>query len=332
LGDTAINLVNRLRRRHRIDDVSGIAGDDPLTMALLDCVNESARDVLSERMWPWNVRSDGVLVTSASRTGTDASVINGQVAFGVTSFAGTEAEVSADRQARIVITDDATYPGTSFRITAAAKTGSQLLGTLETAWPGTTNGGAADYRTFVAEYALPDTVQKVLSVRHQETPMRLIEVPPHATFDEVVPRPHDVVSADPEFVAIGGMMTPTTTSAVLAPKLRLILWPVPSTALVLHYSYYARPAAMAAATDRLEIPDEVLDVVLDHAFARSNMTAVGNDASMGRAGMVEAMGSAMRKHVASTVDPSRPRSLSSHDRTVRPGGFGVTKYRDVSGL
>jgi len=234
--------------------------------------------------------------------------------------------------ARLVCTSNATYGQTALRLVSASLTGAQLQGTIETPWPGASTVGVGTYRMFVAEYLLPDTVLRVESVRHEETPLRLAEIPAHATFDEVVPRPHDVLGTTPEFVGVGGYVSPTMSGTTIPPRLRMIVWPVTSSALLLHYSYQLRPASLVASTDRIEVPDEMVDVIVELAYAKSNMTAVGNDAGMGRAGMVEAMSSAMRKHSAGSPDPNRVRSLSAHDSSAKTGGYGINRYRGITGL
>jgi len=330
MAQTALTIVNRVLRRHRQEDVSALT--EPLPKVVLDAVNESAREIVAERNWPWNVRSDGVLVTKPPITGTDASIFNGASAFATLAYAGDIEDVTGEFVARVSFPEDATYGDTSFRVVSAVKT-TGLVATIDAQWPGTTVvTTTADYSIFIAEYLLPDTVSKVVSMRHEQTPLRVQEVAPWTSFDELVPRPQDTTDDMPSFVAIGGSAVGTYNSTAGDPKLRAMLWPVPSEALVIHYSYHYRPPAMTVVTDSLPFPDEIVDVVVDLAFAKTQMNMIGNNEKMGLTNMRIAQQMAAAKYANNVSDPSRRRSLGAHDSIRNSRGRDATNYRDVTGL
>jgi len=207
-----------------------------------------------------------------------------------------------------------------------------ILSVIETAWPGTTAIATSDCRMFFAEYLLPDTVQKVVSMRHEQTPLRVQEVAPWTSFDELVPRPQDTSDDMPSFVAIGGSSVGTYQDTAGDAKMRAMIWPVPSSAIVIQYSYHYRPPALTAVGDTLSFPDEIVDVVVDLAFAKTQMNMVGNNEKMGLSNMRLAQQMAAAKYANNVADPSRRRRLGAHDSIKNNSGRDPTNYRDVTGL
>jgi len=102
MAQTALTIVNRVLRRHRNEDVSAFT--EPLAKVILDAVNESAREIVAERNWPWNVRSDGVLVTKPPITGTTGSVTNGSPGVLLHPYSGVETSFIGDFVARVMFT------------------------------------------------------------------------------------------------------------------------------------------------------------------------------------------------------------------------------------
>lgn len=72
---TALQLVNRVRRRMHMSDAADLT--DRLSLVLLDLVNESMSYILETRSWDFDGRSDGVLVTKAAVTNATTTVTNG---------------------------------------------------------------------------------------------------------------------------------------------------------------------------------------------------------------------------------------------------------------
>lgn len=333
MATTALEMVNRVLRRHRQDEVSAFS--EPLPKSVLDAVNEAAREIVSERNWPWNVRTDGVLTTTPAYTGDDAALTHGVNVFAVQSFSAGTSPLAGDFVTRIVLPSDASFGDTAFRVTEVATSGGGVVGYIETTWPGTTKVSIGNYHTyklFACEYLLPATVGKIVSVRHEAAPLRVTELDPWVTFDELIPRAHDTMSDSPEFIGVGGMALGTHTGTPGTKKLRMLVWPVPSESLVLHYTYQHRPAAMAVVTDYLDFPDEIIDVVVDLAFAKTQMNMVGNNPTAGAANMRMAMQTAAAKYQNNASDPSRRRRVGACDSVRSTAGRDPTNYRDITGL
>jgi hypothetical protein len=332
-------LVNRLLRRHGYDDVSSFG--EPETLLGLDLVNQSVRELLAERDYPWNIRNDGELKVfaqltgdaSADTPGTDNSVVDlsGLGATGVTSFTGgTNAGTVV---ARILFTNATSFSDTAMIVRSGTL---PVAGTIRLQLESEFPGGAVtatSWKVFFSEYLLPNTVSKVISVTHQNEPVRLLEAPPYSRFDELIPRPHDNEGANPDVVMIGGQGVATynaDSNAVASKRYRLMLWPIPTTATLLHYSYKERLAELTATDDLLVVPTEFADDVIDRAEALSNLTQRWNDPALAQMQMANSRITAERKWVNATQDPSRRHGLRPHDSGTRRRD--PTRYRDIGSL
>lgn len=322
---TALVLVNRWRRLHRESDVTAFATTDELTTVGLDLVNEAKRDILESRLWPFDIRHDGILQTRASQNGTQASVTNGVATFLLTGFAST-ADLVGSFVSRIAITEDANYGNTAFRVVDAQVVASNTSGTFEQTWPGTSFVVNADWRSFVYEYEAPSTVRALVSARHQEQPIAVHQIGPEIRFDELYPRPTDTRDDSPQWIAFGGELTQTITTGGTAatPAMRILVYPTPDAGTTIHYSYAYRHPDLAAATDNLTGVDiAVEDLIVRLAYARSMFTAVGNEPALGAVLEREVFLRVEALHRGLRRDPYRRNILRSLDAvTPRLTGFG----------
>lgn len=286
------------------------SGQGDSSQAVLDLINAEARDILS-RDWPF-LKRWGVLTTLAASTGTDATVTNGSVAVGLSSVTDVT-EVTGEHVARIAITDDASYPGTSFRIVSGIVSGA-FGGQLETEYPGTTNAGSGDYTLFAAEYLLPETVDGVYQVVFEEHPLDLVFTD-ETELRSGYPRLWDD-TGEPRLVAVGGTETATYDSSGSAPdpKLRMLVFPVPDEAYVLRYQYKRAFADMTATTDTLSgVPEKVIDKIVDMAYAKASLSNIFNDPALGAANLNEARGATDRIRKDSKPDRGRRFTVRSLD-------------------
>lgn len=330
----ALTLVNRVRRRSQLPTVS--AFDAHRSDLVLDLVNESKNAVLEERVWPFDLRHDGVLVTSPAQSeDTNAWVPNGSTSGSIAGGSSLLSDVTGDLVTRIAITDSSDYGSTAFRLVSAETSGSDLNFILETPWPGTTGTvGTRAYQTFSAEYLLPETVRSVLSVRSQEEEIRLAWIDPSLDFPQVIPRPLDEISDDLRWVGVGGFAEGTfdasSQSSADERKMRMIVYPVPDSALVLHYSYVHRHPDLTSASDTLDdVPSGIVDEIVHDAYARLQMSDAGNDTEAGLRNLSVAKRSRRDKARNDRFDPFRRRAirpvdgargLSIRDRLSSPFG------------
>src|SRR3990172_9786427 len=178
---TALTLVNRLLRRHGFDDISILT--EPEGLLGLDLVNQAIRDLLSVRDYPWNVRSDGALNLKGTITGTGSVLISAGTSSASMTVTGSITDFTGAFVTRLLVTSSTTHGDVPLVVSSASLLGATLACNLNAVWPGA-GIVAGDYKFFFAEYLLPDTVAKVVSVRHPEFPVQLLEVAPHSSFDE----------------------------------------------------------------------------------------------------------------------------------------------------
>jgi hypothetical protein len=333
---TALTLVNRLMRRHRYDDVSTFT--TPEAKLALDLVNTSIRDLLAERDYPWNVRHDGELALRGGISGTNFTVITGATPFQDSSISGLAAmsPLAGRVVTRVVIGESgnpADYSATAVRVSDVLVGVGSLSGNLANNWPFTSVVLRASHFV-IYEYVLPDDVAKVVEVRHEETPIKLLQIDQTQGFDDVFPRHWERSGDDPQMVAVGGMSVGTfdnVTADEGVRGLRMMVWPVPSKTMLLSYSYKERVAELVATTDALYAPDEFADDVVNRAEMYSNANAMGNDPDLAALQLRVAASNAAMKYGNSRLDPNRRHVVGAHD-----SGAGrrrdTTKYKDVTGL
>lgn len=280
---TALELVNRVMRRLRLEPQSNFASEP--AAVVLDLVNSAKEDVLASRDWKSDLRHDGAVLTRGPLTSSTGYLYNGGLA---------TADVSLDGHVVEPGTPDPAYTGdiiTRFEYqgdTTAAKVESGMVGTfwrlkflqqdvgfgsgyVDYNWTGD-DTTTAKLKYFVAEYLLPDTVREVVSVTTQSgSPLKLEHVDAGATFDSLFPDMADRYGT-PEFASVGGYDLPTTTSlAALTdqePKLRLILFPIPDDEYRLNYSYYYQHPVLVNPTDKLiGVPPQLVSSIVEKAHA-----------------------------------------------------------------
>ena len=286
---TLIQMVNRVRRKARFQDAVTLTGDD-MTPAIVDALNEGAREVLESHDWDFDMRHDGVLMTVASSTQSEnVSVTNGAVTGGFTVSSFDIDDYATDKVASIVVTSDGSFGDTTFRVPSVTTHATTPAFTVETAWPGTSSAGVGTATIFAQQYLLPDTVRDVTEVRHQERTLHLQFVPREHRFPT---RPHQRISTSIETVYVGSTITATyvTNSASAGSTgLGIMLDTVPSSVLRLDYSYRYRHPEMTLTTDTLVgVPDHIQDVIVDTAFAKLSGTVVMNDPDLANVNRITA--------------------------------------------
>jgi hypothetical protein len=318
---TALVMVNRMNSLLRKGGPSSLSSvtTDPGAVYLV--LLNAAKNEIFTFDWDSDKRHDGELVTVARRsytgtfTATNASTTVTNVAQNhYASFYGSF-------RSRLVLTEDATAGGTSYAITTATHPAADDVYTLETAFHGTGGSGLNGF-VYVVDYQLPATVKDVLSVRHEEDEVKLGFVDRTHTFDRLEPAAHDVQSDSPEIVYVGGTVEATVTSGTPTNALGLMVWPVPTAAYLLSYSYRYLHPQLAATTDVLDAPEALVDLVVDRAVAKAYRSAVANDPEMAdRIDVDVARRIALLQKVNSPA-PARRSVLKSHDHVGGATQFG----------
>lgn len=322
---TLIQMINRVRRRHRFPDVTTLTADD-LVSPVQDALNESARQVLESRSWDFLIRHDGMLTTRprVQASGVVILKLGGLDQISDTVPSTTATDHAGDFVTRARITSDASFGDTSFRVPSVRNFGGQSVYFLDTAWPGSSDL-AASLELFAAEYLLPDTVGDVLSVRHQEQDLELCFVPRQHGFDSVVQRYHESFSDSPRVVYVGAQITSTYDRDQASSGdtgLGMLLYPTPESELALHYSYRYRHADMTETTDTLVgVPNHVVDQIIELAVAKTYISHIGNDINLGAKIRDDAMENLDRLYAMHRPDPARRVSFGSHF-----GGGGRLRY------
>lgn len=273
---TALQLVNRVRRKLRLTDTSDFAKSE--NALLLDLVNESMHMVLELRDWDFDVRHDGHLTAVANSTGNGSALSHG--AGGATMTINESFPVSANSFiARLVFTHDTNYGDTAYRVST---------------WEGTTvtvpNANPAisttspTYSIFANEFVLPADVRKILSVRHQESDIRVEEINRTLQFDSLVQRPQESITDSPEVIYVGGRGLATKSSSANPDTEGIVFmpWPTPSEALDFNYSYCVRHDDLVDVTDTLDNVDNYgLDLIIELAYGRAMQSDFGNNKAEG---------------------------------------------------
>jgi hypothetical protein len=272
-------MVNRFLRKHRMNEVGDFTSEE--ASAALDCINDAKEEVLDTRMWKFDQR-EGVLTTFLTRTAVDTGTFtNGNaVVIGTTTL---DATIDGTHTLRAVPTGSSDRAQTAHQVNYAGAIAGVLSLGLDANFSGTTGSYATTL--FAAEYQWPahsngDTqVRHLLSMTHQERPLRLVEIDKNFRFDSLVTRLHDSLGDDPEVVYYS---RPTISTASIAgtPNTRpgCIIWPVPITQERLDYTYIYAHAPLTAVTDTLvEVPERVLNAIVELAYGFSLNTQFGND-------------------------------------------------------
>ena len=318
---TALQLVNRVLRRVQKSTVSDFS--EHLGAAVLDLVNAAKNEVLESRIWPFDIRHDGVLTLKGSATLSDVDATNGSAQLGTTSLISywDLTKTNFGRVDRIVLDSDADFGNTAFRIRSFNTTPSPDELRLDVEWPGTTVTGASA-TVFSAEYLLPTTVRSVLSVRHQEQDLKLDLIDPSLGFDQLFPRPLDEINDEISWVGIGGQADETVRLGAFgddSTRTRMVVHPIPESDLVLHYRYVYLHPDLSSTSDTLDdVPPSVQNEIVNEAVGHYLLSPLGGDAEAGQALLRERAASTNRKADAARPDPFRRRTIKPLD-TVRGG-------------
>ena len=217
---TALQLVNRSLarvRENKVNDSGTFTSRRGLDM--LEFVEEAKRDILETRIWEFDRRHDRLYLHPQTES-TVISVVNDLTTVGIVGI-GT-VEVTGEFETRLIVTEDSAYGNTSFPLDGATNASGTLVGTLRETWKGTTFTASGTGYLFNASYLIPrhatsatnttDTKEKyrqILSVTHQERPLKLVFVGHDMELDRLVPRRHDSIGSDPRVVYVGGRVRAT---------------------------------------------------------------------------------------------------------------------------
>jgi hypothetical protein len=277
---TVLDLVNRLRRRHRFGDVTSI-GTDSLSLVLLDSLNKAMFRIMEGWDWEEDKKFAGVLKTYPELTSTTGTVTNGSTGMTFGS-AITVPDAFGAASLRVVVTDDTTYGGTSHRITFVTDSSGGEF-TIDTEFEGTTNSGSAELTIFAVEYPLPTNVRKVISMRHQERDMKLVHVSREEEFDRIIPTWHDSIQDEPRIATVGGLIRKTRFDGEAAQETTgALIWPPSENLQYINYTHYSKYAEQTSGSGTFPVEDRTLqDLIVDLAYAESLLMKVGNDMEAG---------------------------------------------------
>jgi len=282
-SSTALQLVNRCLRRLRKNTVADATTfSSREAVDLLEYVNEAKCDVLETRIWDFDRRQDTLNVFGQITPTTLAVANTGADAIDVlfTAAGGDVATTTMNGNfvTRAVITSDSAFGDTSFRLDSAAAAGATVACRWNEPWPGTTDGAGTGY-LFIAEYLIEkhaetsDTDAKyrqILSVWHQERELQLIQAEKDVSFDGFVQRLHQSIGTDPTTVMVGGRAQATRldVNATETDGDVMVVWPVPSSDMVLDFTAVYRHPLLAIPEDTLEdVPLPVENVIVSLATA-----------------------------------------------------------------
>lgn len=283
---TALQLVNRVRRELRWGDTADFTDD--LSKVVLDRVNDAQATIFETWDWDCDIRHDGVLTTVAKVSDFDCQVTAAStVIISVNASLSAELLTAYDRRAvlRFVVTTDSTQSDIAGRIAWGQNVTSGLTAYMAASakWIGSTTTTTSAMDIVANEYGLPSTVRKILSVTSQGEDVRLEEMNRSQIYDRAVQRPHDLIDDGVICVAIGGKSAITgirTEGITIAPTEELyptiLIYPTPSSAYQLNYSYLIQRSDLSATTDTFSADRSLETALVKLAFARCMQDAVGD--------------------------------------------------------
>jgi hypothetical protein len=288
---TGLQLVNRVRRRRRLDDVLSIAAVEDL--AALDSINNAIEEVLSSERWEFDIRRAQIVLKGAITGGTIdvanrySQTIDYTNTDGIDNFDdfSTSQDGTSQYIIRVLPTGSDTYGSTGFRLLYSGGAGptTTVFGVAPN-FP--VEVSAVEATLFYSEYILPDTVRDVVRVTYQQEPLTLEQIDPIVEFDELHPGP-GVDFGPPETVSVGGLdaYTYLYSNGEPDPSLRMIVWPVPDDEYVLDYTYYYRHPELTTATSTLDgVPQNIVAKIVDLAAVQMKTFYEKDYASMVLAG------------------------------------------------
>jgi len=286
-----LSLVNRTLELLRFDAVSTLAGSADPTTLVMAIVNRSARTVLEHRIWSFLVRDAQIRVPRrVSRSGAVVAS-DGSITF-------PEADISQATLGdtftswHLCVTEDANYGETFFQIvsfqTALGGHVPTLSGVgLLSPYAAGTN---LDYVLIPNMRKFPNNVRQVLSVRHQQEPLEVIQESRN-DLNALLPDWHDD-TGEPEIVVIGGLTSPTFNaslsggspiqSQIFGP--RMLIWPAPTVVTILDLDVVWRHPEMTVDADSLTgVPEHINDLIVLRSAVDGLLGQVVSDAERGRA-------------------------------------------------
>jgi hypothetical protein len=355
---TLLQMVNAVRGKLREERVKLISADDDLTTEIKSLINDAGSSILEGDDWEFDVRHDGQLWFPASQSGTGAGFAETEIIDSATSAILFYADDSASGEvfenaaaidlagfrcsgnrlrARIVLTDSA-KGNTSWIISSVDHNVISLVVKISGGFkmPLDTTGNA--WTTYANEIVLPDTVKDVLSVRHEEEPIRLEFIDREMDFDRYVPRSTDSFSSVPDVVHVGGTITSTARleSNVLFPWTDIsveaavtgpgvMIWPPSDSDLHLQYSYRVQHADLAAATDEwVGVPDNIIHAIEWLAYQFALDSGIQNDPEAAKRAERQVEKRIARARNKQSRQPNRRRVPRSHGAT--PSGSSRRRW------
>jgi hypothetical protein len=136
-----------------------------------------------------------------------------------------------------------------------------------------------------------------------------------AEFYKAYPTPHEYLDDSPDFVVVGGSGVTTYDAGAASAGTRglvMRIFPVPSADGWLNYSYIYQQPLLTSITDELTgVPERILQLIVDLAYARSMQTGVGGEPTTGIALEQRTLREIARKYAAGRADALRPTPLRS---------------------
>lgn len=320
-------MVNQVRRRLREQSLTAFDTGE-LTTVVKDLVNEASREVLDSHEWSFMLRDDGqaffpglietdpTLSIALSKYQSSGSLWNG-------SFADSN-RWTTPRKSTLVVTGSADLPNQTYDLTNISSSVG-IPFTISNSYYGTSIAAVdgTAFTVYCNQMALPANVKQVLSVRNEEAPVRLEEVEKYIQFDSIVPRPLEGTSSKPDIVYVGSTVRGTSyNGSTPLQSAGIMVWPVPSSDVLLKFSYVARPDEMTTETDFLEyVPDDAEDLICWRAFEKALDSNIEDDPD--RALRVRSNNEArtMRLLEADEVGRSRRRVLTPFRNSWMPGPY-----------
>lgn len=318
MAATLLDMTNALRdllREERLTSVAIVAPDVKVQVGLL---NRAARQLFARRPWSFLHRDDGYLFLPARVEAT--AIPTALSTFLLTGFSNDDLLRFSDGAlaTKIVLTDEPTYPNTSYRV-VDLQGGFGISATIPLTYTGAS--GSFSAIVYAQDAALPPTVAQILSIRNEEgVPIRFETIDTFDDFDRAVPWDAERFGVAPEFVAVGGQVVPTMrSSAAVTPGLGVRVFPAPDANVLLRYTYVRRVADLVADGDLFAgVPPEISDLVVQFAFEAALMGNIEDDPQRG--GTLHAQNELRFRELAASDrrDVGRrivPQPFSSHRRS-----------------
>ncbi|GEM_PF-5207391 len=262
---TALQLVNRVRRRMRHDDVTALA--ELRDLASLDAINRAMREVLLAKVWEFDKRHTQMAL-KARITGVAGTFTSGASSGSISKSGLSASDVYGDFITRFLPSSSSQYGDTALRVLTAS-TPSADASTVTIPFAVSEAISVTAGEIFYSEYILADTIRSILTVSHQDESLTLEQVGSQIEFAELFPKQH-IEYGEPKSVSVGGLdlKTYNAGSSAPIPSLRMIVWPPPDDEYVLDVDYLYRHPELTTATSTLDgVTDEAVDSIVDLATA-----------------------------------------------------------------